>query len=184
MCTFANSSLTDICEVCGQGMRIQVEKQKPKVEIKKTIQEESTTTFQCSSPYCNTQDSSSRILCDECISRQYLTTPEIPDISPKKSSIDSEPKSTKIDQTEWRCECCDYEHNLFDNLVCVYCQLGCRPDPPKSSSAKHSERSTTFQPNDPLEKSKPSAQSSAYASSTKQKEERPIIRPGYIQIKF
>jgi hypothetical protein len=172
--------------MCGQGMRMQVEKQKPKVEIKKTIPEESTTTFQCSTPFCNTQDPSSNTLCDECISRQYLTTHEIPDISPKKSSTDSdsESKSTKIDQTEWRCECCDYEHNLFDNLVCVLCQFGHRPDLPKSSSAKHSERSTTFQPNDPLEKSKPSAQSSSHASSIKPQEEQSIIRPGYIRIKF
>ncbi len=157
--------------MCGQGLRIQVHKLKSNNVINKPIREESNITYQCSTRFCNTQDPSSSILCDECLSRKFESTTMISDLpqeqKQEKSSISSrssnlswhnpEPKSMKIDPiesdpTEWRCEECSYDQNLIDNETCVVCEYGHRPQQTKSSSTKTSERSSTFKTDDQLKK--------------------------------
>jgi hypothetical protein len=171
-------------------MRIQAEKQKPRDKIKQHVREEPKPTFRCSSRHCHTQDPSSNVLCDECISQQYSITSEIQNNWQETSSIssrpsnrsfnDSEPEPRKIDQTEWRREYYEDEDNSLDNVEHMYNPHGRRPEQTKPSPAKYFERSTSFETDDLLENSKLSAQSPAYASSTKQQEERSIIRSGYI----
>jgi hypothetical protein len=175
-------------------MRMQVEEQKPKEEIKQPVREKSKTTFRCSSRFCHTQDPSSNTLCNECISQQYPTSSKIPNISQETSSTsshpynrsfyDSKPKPRKIDQLEGRHECYEDESNSMNDAEHIYYSHDHRPEQTKPSSAKYSERFTSFETNDSLEESKPSAQNSPYVSSTKKQEERSIARSGHIRIKF
>ncbi len=155
-------------------MRVQAEKTKPNNNVKnEPISVEPNIKLQCNTPSCNTQNPSSRFLCEECTSKKCLlqSTSEIPDNSIKKiqekpsapsrsahsSSSTIEPKPIKIDsigsdQKEWCCELCNYEHNLHDNETCVYCEHGRRPKQITSSSTNYSARLINSQTNVQLNK--------------------------------
>jgi hypothetical protein len=144
--------------MCEQGMRVQAEKLKPSADIKKPVRKESETNLSCNTRHCNTQDPSSNILCDKCISVIFAapSSPAIPSSSqrpvqnkplvppnPSPNATDSIPM--EIDpinsyETEWCCECCDYPNNLNSNERCVYCQQGHRPREITSSSTNIPKR--------------------------------------------
>jgi len=151
-----------------QGRRVQVEKIKPSNIKNESIRVEPNFKHRCNTPSCNTQNPSSRFLCDECTHEKYSaqSTSEIPDNSIKKiqekppapsrpsyPSISTiEPKLVKIapigpDQTKWCCELCNYNQNSSDNERCISCDHDRRPQQNKSSSTKSFERPTTLQTN-------------------------------------
>jgi hypothetical protein len=154
-------------------MRSQVEKIKPSNIKNDPIRAKSKIKHQCHTPSCNTQNPSSRFLCDECTYEKYSSqsTSETTDNSvekiKEKSSTSSrpsypslsptEPKPLKThsvgsDQTKRYCELCNYNQNSGNNGECTHCGHGHRPQQTKSSSTNHSERSTALQTNVQLNK--------------------------------
>jgi hypothetical protein len=159
--------------MCEQARDDQVEKIEPSNDKKVLTHERPNSKPQCTTPFCNTQDPSSRVLCAECTNRRFsLSSTDSSDNSlekiQEKSSVrtrpsdpspyTAEPIPTKTDpiesdETKWCCELCDYSHNLNSNERCIYCEQGHRPQQITSSSTKHSERSSTHRDYDQLNKS-------------------------------
>jgi len=121
--------------MCEQGtrVRVQVEKSKPKDDIKNPNYEESNI-----KPRCKTTTSK--------ISDNRQTTTQInPSVPSYPLSDRINPMPMIIDQmqsyeTEWHCEICDYSENLSTSERCVYCQEGHRPSHIKSSSTRPDKR--------------------------------------------
>lgn len=123
--------------MCGQGMRIQAKKSKLKDDIKISVGHVPKRPHQCSTPHCHTQDPTSGILCDECITRKYPSTSNmyedeqqtnssISSYSSILSSPDSQPIKTK--RAEWRCNICEYTENTMHDEICVVCEIGQRSE--------------------------------------------------------
>ncbi len=140
-------------------MRVQAENLKPSDDINKPVPKEPEINLSCNTRHCNTQDPSSDILCDKCISAicEAPSSPAMP-YNPQrtvqnKSLVPPHPSPNTTDsipmeidpinpyETEWCCECCDYPNNLNSNERCVYCQQGHRPREITSSLTNISKRS-------------------------------------------